>query len=1049
MGFGKEANAATYYISTSGDDINCTGLSNAAYPGSGTGQVCAWRTHVHAETTASNGDTIHTAPGVYVENKNTTAALQISKGITWIADGSPAYGTHIIKGNANIYNIELMNSNGAMSMTGYTFSPAAGQLYNVVFDGNATNKSLTGCWLDSASTSLLYANGNAGSTTNSVNNSVINATSNLTEITLLGNFSLTNNNINGVGASNIIHLGSANADYVQNITGNTIVAGNNAHYVFNLVAGNGAMNILNNSITVTGLTEGLLLATGATGAISFNSNTVVSSADETNISASIYITTGIYNVTVQDNNLSFTNLATPGSIVFIKDQLNPLVQRNTITTDSTGTLTHITMYSSGTNMGVAQVLNNILSTHSLSGYVIRLGTDSDGGSGNNKLDGSIIRGNTIYGPLFYNSSLDQNTVPIHGILFGYSINGIVEKNLVYGAGYGVVYKGNSTNTSGGVFNNQIINCRWGIHPKGINALKIYDNIIYSSIPMLAQPILIGAVTYITLNVELKNNIIDIASGLTSVNNAIVLVDSGSSLISDNNLLYLSGIGNYGRHSISIDTPVNYLTWSDFLEWGTQLNDGHDIQSVNANPLFTNPGSNDLALQYNSPAIDSGTSVGLTSDYAGNPIYGTPDIGAYEYQPPHTIGTDKIDIGAGARIYGDGKFRDKETINSNLADLSVTPESGNFNSYAADEVRPEWLNITDITWEDNTKEWKESSDNSSLTNTLHTIGDLTPNNYYNVSVDDTLGQNITGTNCTAGICKANSEGKIAFTYTGTYSEHTFQVEAGDNANPTLTNNTSNKFSTDTTSVTLSLTTDENSTCKYSSDQNSTFDNGTVFTTTGETSHTSQLTDLTSGNYTYYAICRDINSNESTYTLTFETSPIIKTSEGKEKMKNSTIYSDKKEIKLQGEDERLKDGTIKIYKNSKLIKTIQADSNGKWNGKVKLSSDFSGYLKVKQYDQYGTLLNEKKTKVKIDNEKPGITNFPNRLTSFTRGNTISWQATDNQKIDKYKIYLGGKIYKTKINSFTIPAKAETGMQYLRIRAYDKAGNSSYKETFVLIK
>ena len=59
----------------------------------------------------------------------------------------------------------------------------------------------------------------------------------------------------------------------------------------------------------------------------------------------------------------------------------------------------------------------------------------------------------------------------------------------------------------------------------------------------------------------------------------------------------------------------------------------------------------------SPAIDSGISVGLTTDYASNKIYGLPDIGGYEYQPPHTIGTNNINITAGARIYGDGKFRD--------------------------------------------------------------------------------------------------------------------------------------------------------------------------------------------------------------------------------------------------------------------------------------------------------------------------------------------------------------------------------------------------------
>jgi hypothetical protein len=44
---------------------------------------------------------------------------------------------------------------------------------------------------------------------------------------------------------------------------------------------------------------------------------------------------------------------------------------------------------------------------------------------------------------------------------------------------------------------------------------------------------------------------------------------------------------------------------------------------------------DLSLQATSPAINAGTDVGLTTDYAGHAIVGLPDIGAYEYIPPTT------------------------------------------------------------------------------------------------------------------------------------------------------------------------------------------------------------------------------------------------------------------------------------------------------------------------------------------------------------------------------------------------------------------------------
>ncbi|KKP97573.1 MAG: hypothetical protein UR99_C0009G0005 [Candidatus Moranbacteria bacterium GW2011_GWD2_36_12] len=197
------------------------------------------------------------------------------------------------------------------------------------------------------------------------------------------------------------------------------------------------------------------------------------------------------------------------------------------------------------------------------------------------------------------------------------------------------------------------------------------------------------------------------------------------------------------------------------------------------------------LQDTSSAIDSGSSVSGVVDFSGNPIYGVPDIGTYEYQPPHTIGINEIDIAAGARIYGDGKFRDLNTTSSNTADLVIKPESGNFTTYGSTEARPNWMDITDITWlntGNHRKAWTESSSVLGATNILHTIGDLDSNKNYNVSVDTILGQNIQGANgtiCTNGICKSNSEGKISFLYTGGYSEHDFEIIEGDNVAPITT------------------------------------------------------------------------------------------------------------------------------------------------------------------------------------------------------------------------------------------------------------------------
>jgi hypothetical protein len=127
---------------------------------------------------------------------------------------------------------------------------------------------------------------------------------------------------------------------------------------------------------------------------------------------------------------------------------------------------------------------------------------------------------------------------------------------------------------------------------------------------------------------------------------------------------------------------------------------------------------DYHLLSTSPAIDAGTDVGLTTDYAGNPIYGAPDIGGYEYQPPYTMGTDGIPTTADTRTYGDEKFRNKTATTSDVtADLSVT---------IPDADKTQWLDIGISTW-DNTglyhKAWNASTTASGLTNTVYVVGDL--------------------------------------------------------------------------------------------------------------------------------------------------------------------------------------------------------------------------------------------------------------------------------------------------------------------------------------
>ncbi|MFA5744937.1 MAG: peptidoglycan-binding protein [Candidatus Paceibacterota bacterium] len=191
---------------------------------------------------------------------------------------------------------------------------------------------------------------------------------------------------------------------------------------------------------------------------------------------------------------------------------------------------------------------------------------------------------------------------------------------------------------------------------------------------------------------------------------------------------------------------------------------------------------DYHLRSTSPAIDAGTSISLTTDYSGNSIYGAPDIGAYEYQPPFTFTANDIPTTGSVRLYSDGKYRmTTASSTADVANFSVTPAEGSY--YA---TTTQYMDITLNTWEttgDKNKEWTATSTAGDFlthaTSTIYTIGDLLPDTYYAFKLDGTASTTaITGygsTICnTNGSCLSDTNGSLTFTYTGGYSTHTFAL-----------------------------------------------------------------------------------------------------------------------------------------------------------------------------------------------------------------------------------------------------------------------------------
>jgi len=86
--------------------------------------------------------------------------------------------------------------------------------------------------------------------------------------------------------------------------------------------------------------------------------------------------------------------------------------------------------------------------------------------------------------------------------------------------------------------------------------------------------------------------------------------------------------------------------------------------------------------------------------------------------------------------------------------------------------------------------------------------------------------------------------------------------------------SGTLSSVTTGATLSVSTDEAATCKYSASSGTAYGSMTAFGTTGSVSHSSSISGLSHGNsYSYYVKCRDGqgNTNVSDYTISFTIAP----------------------------------------------------------------------------------------------------------------------------------------------------------------------------------
>lgn len=360
----------------------------------------------------------------------------------------------------------------------------------------------------------------------------------------------------------------------------------------------------------------------------------------------------------------------------------------------------------GTSTGIVVKYNNVHDNGTTDDVA---GAAGDGFSSHEGSTGQVVMNN-----LFYNN-LDTGMAPVLDSA-GVAYNNILVNNGCLTGSTGCTYKG----TRGGFYNS------------GSGSWTVKNNIIQGSYPI-------------------EINLTSIVASISSF---------------DFNRYYHVGNNTVESTAFSVNGGVTRTSWSTY-------HNSYEPNSSYGDPLFTNgtgsySTSTDFQLKELSPAIDAGVVTSntnsTTTDYVGNPIYGTPDIGAYEYQPPYSLSTNQPEYTGNIRIYGDRKYRyTVATTSTSRANFSVAPAETW--TYAASTTRPAWLDISSFTWNTSGsyfKQWTASS--TTATTTVYTIGDLLPSADYTVAVDGLASTTV----------QSNGSGVLTYTYTGGYSTHVFTV-----------------------------------------------------------------------------------------------------------------------------------------------------------------------------------------------------------------------------------------------------------------------------------
>lgn len=286
------------------------------------------------------------------------------------------------------------------------------------------------------------------------------------------------------------------------------------------------------------------------------------------------------------------------------------------------------------------------------------------------------------------------------------------------------------------------------------------------------------ITRISSNTKVSN--LTMVAGTRSTQRGFY--EMGSTTANRGNELWNSIIEGHTQFGLIGSSNTN-LIHKHNLYWNNASNYhpsgiGTDSTEIFLDPLFVGSSTGDLHLRWNSPCIDAGSTTPFEDfimpwqDLEHNSIYGAPDIGAYEYQPPEEMGTDTVDTTGEIRIYADSKYRYKTgTSSGTLADLDIYPTSGRATSTGHVDYLVDVVFSTTTVWQVGTSMvWYESRpEGDTGTYTTHKVGGLVTGKNYRVRYDKLLGD---GLGLIGSYVAVNNE--ITFNYTRGYPQVMLEV-----------------------------------------------------------------------------------------------------------------------------------------------------------------------------------------------------------------------------------------------------------------------------------